>query len=297
MGKRRLAIRLLLFGIAIVLTQAETRLDGLSFSLFDSVVTQARDEPNLRGGAFHFLRMVAEGRTDEVSRELLAGFTYRAHHFRPVELAQIRVRARAYEQIGRLATPEAQAYLEAIDLSQFNTVDDQPFAMSIPFGIFLAKAGQIADPQRRWEFYAETLRHPPEGLGRDGPLSASYRGLCSEGALGFLPDVEAYVRRKGARESQEERIQSCKQMMHLVASHSSRVAGLEAALYEDTKVFGKYFRSWAVQELDEMHTKESRAALERFVNDTKTRSGTAPDDSDLRRDLRSAELALVRLAP
>jgi hypothetical protein len=271
-----------------------------SLGLFDRVVTQARDNPELKDAAFHFLRVVAEGRKDEISRESLAAFSYRGDYFQPRELAEIGVRARAYEQIGRLATPEALAYLESIDLAQFTTVEDQPFAMSIPFGIFLAKAGQIEDPQRRWEFYAETLRHPPEGLGRGGPLAAAYGGLCTEGALGFLPNVEAHIRRGSARKDQEEQIQSCKQMMHLVASHSSRAAGLEAALYVDTNVYGKYFRSWAIQELGEMHTEESQAILKKFVQTEPAKLGPSDEtrreairqDPMLWSDFQSARLAL-----
>lgn len=299
MGKCKLIILvLLLSAMATVPLQAATlRLDWQTARLFEEIVTQARDNPPLKEVAFRFLKIVAEGRKDEISRELVADFRSKGNFFHPQQLAEIGVRARAYEQIGRLATPEALAYLEGINLSQFTTVEDQPFARFIPFGIFLAKAGQIEDPQRRWEFYAETLRHPPEGLGRDGPLAAAYGGLCTEGALSFLPDVETYIRRGNNSKEEEERIQSCKQLMHFVASHPSRVAGLEVALYVDTNVHGKYIRPWAIEVLAEIHTKESRAALEKFVSEAKTWHGATVYDSQLSRDIRNAELVLVRLAP
>jgi hypothetical protein len=300
---------LFLFALATALLQAETfPLDWQSARLFEEIVSQARDKAPLKEVAFRFLKIVAEGRKDEISRELVADFRSRGNFFHPQQLAEIGVRARAYEQIGRLATPEALAYLESIDLTQFTTVEEQPFARSIPFGIFLAKAGQMEDAQRRWEFYAETLRHPPAGLGRDGPLAAAYSGLCTEGALGFLPDIEMHIRRGRARKEQEDRIQSCRQMMHMVASHSSRVAGLEAALYVDTNVYGKYFRAWAIQVLAEMHTQESRTALEKFIATAKTwpgarygdfqrQPGVTEGDPQLRNDIRSAELALIRRTP
>jgi hypothetical protein len=298
---------LLLSVVARVSLHAET----LSFhwestSLFDQIVIQARDNPSLKAVAFRFFKIVGEGRKDEISRELMADFRMRGTLFIPLQLASVEVRARAYEQIGRLATPEALAYLEAIDLNQFTTVEEQPYARSIPFGIFLAKAGQMEDAQRRWEFYAETLRDPPAGLGRDGPLAAAHNGLCTEGALAFLPDVETYIRRGHDSKEEEAWVQSCKQMMHLVASHTSRVAGLEAALYVDVNVYGKYFRAWAIQVLAEIYTKESRAALEKFIRAAKTWPGGTYDglqpgakdiDPQLRIDIRSAELALIRRTP
>lgn len=272
-----------------------------SFGLFDRVVTQARDDPALKEAAFRFLCAVAEGRKDEISPKSVAAFSYRSDLFRPPELAEVWVRARAYEQIGRLATPGALAYLESIDLSQFTAVEDQPYARSVPLGIFLARTGQMADKQRRWEFYAETLRHPPEGLGRDGPLAMAYRGLCTEGALGFLPDVETYVRRESALKDEERRIRSCREMMHLVASHPSRAAGLEAALYVDMNVYGKYFRSWAIQELGEMNTDESQAVLKKFFVAAKakigpnfeTRAEAIRQDPMLWTDFESTRLALT----
>ncbi len=251
-------------------------LDWSSGLLLDQVMAQARENPKLGEAAFHFLRVVGEDRKDEITPELLSAFTYRKDLFPLLLLSDPRVRAQAFERIGRLATPEALAYLESIDLARFPSVEDQDIIRSISLGIFLAQATRIPDAQRRWEFYAETLRHPPEGLGRDGPLAMAYRGLCSEGALGFLPDIEAHVRRENTQTA-EHRFQRCKEMMHLVATHASRAAGLEAALYTNARVPEEDLRGWAMQELGDIHTQESRAILERFVRAAEAKLGPSPE--------------------
>ncbi len=263
---------------------------------------QVQENPKLSAAAFHFLRVVGEGRADELSPDLLAAFSYRKDLFFPRQLAGAEMRGLAFQQIGRLATPEALAYLENIDLARFPAVEDQPIARSVPWGIFLARAARIPDSQRRWEFYAETLRHPPEGLGRDGPLAMAYRGLCSEGALSFLPDVEVYLRRENAQTA-GPRTQRCKEMMHLVATHPSRPAGLEAALYTNSRVPEEDLRGWAIQELGDIHTQESRAILERFVKTAEAKLGPNPEtrnaamrqDPSLFSDFRSAESVSVAL--
>lgn len=293
-----LFLMLALAAIATSTIQAESlRLYWSSFVLFDRIVTQARDHPELKVEAFHFLRVVAEGRKDEISPKLVVSFPAAGNHFVPFELAEIGVRARAFEQIGRLATPEALAYLESVDVSKFSSLQDQPLAASIPLGIFFAKVGQIPDQLRRWEFLAETLRHPPEGLGRGGPLAMAYRGLCTEGALRFLPDVESYLRRESPRKVLSIKIQLCREMMHLTASHQDRAKGLGAALRMDDEPFTLLLRGWAIQELSEMHTKESRDVLGKFINDAKAQKGDALRLSRLGSDVRSAELALARQSP
>ena len=213
------------------------------------------------------------------------------------------MRGLAFQQIGRLATPEALVYLESIDLARFPAVEDQDIICSIRLGIFLARAARISDSQRRWEFYAETLRHPPEGLDRDGPLAVAYRGICTEGALGFLPDIEATIGRVRARADWEEGIRYCKEMMHLVATHASRAAGLEAALYTNARVPEEDLRGWAMQELGDIHTQESRAILERFARAAEAKLGPSPEtrnaamrqDPSLFSDFRSAESVSVAL--
>lgn len=301
--------RMIRFGIFLIAAISSLQADMLpfywhSFRLFDRVVAQARETPTLKEPAFHFLRLIAEGRKGEMSPELLAAFSYREELFAPLQFPYAPVRARAFEQIGRLATPEALAYLESVDVSQFLAVEDQPMAAAIPLGIFLARVAQITDSQRRWEFYAETLRHPPEGLGRDGPLWLAERGLCTEGALSFLPDVEAYARRWGSQGEPEDDIRYCKEMMNLAATHVSRIAAFEAALYMDTKTHGKYFHAGAINLLSEIYTKESQAALTRFAQvaeakmgpTQETRNAALRQDPSLWTDLESARLALAKLS-
>ncbi len=92
--------------------------------------------------------------------------------------------------------------------------------------------------------------------------------------------------------------------MNLAATHVSRIAAFEAALYMDTKTHGKYFHARAINLLSEIYTKESQAALTRFAQvaeakmgpTQETRNAALRQDPSLWTDLESARLALAKLS-
>lgn len=88
-------------------------------AVFDEVLAQAKADPNLRWAALRLLRASAEGRAMEIDAETLQPFRILEEAVEAGEMRGENSRVAAFLAIGRLGSPAAREYLDAITKDQF----------------------------------------------------------------------------------------------------------------------------------------------------------------------------------
>lgn len=88
-------------------------------AVFDEVLAQAKADPKLRWAALRLVRASAEGRAMEIDAEMLQPFRILEEAIEAGEMSGENSRVAAFLAIGRLGSPSAREYLDAITKDQF----------------------------------------------------------------------------------------------------------------------------------------------------------------------------------
>lgn len=268
-------IRLMLDSLAFLLIfaaipAAGTSVGGLWWTrcVFNEVVARSRENPDLRGPALLLLRTAAEGRAEEISDEMLQPFRIpRGRDF--IEIAasnSIEGRLLAFRSIGRLASPEARAYLDAVDERQLPEGEESRFSEEIRKAQYELRLDERTDPQRRAEFLVEILRAHRADPYTPVPSAWAAGELCRMGAMQFLSEVELSLREGRPSSQKEEQVQLCREEMRLVSSKPDRTEVLGSVLRGQETLRNSPLVTAVISELGEARTEASWKALEEFVN-------------------------------
>lgn len=128
---------LILLAIVICLlpcVQARASVSGgcwMPCAVFDEVLAQAKADPNLRWAALRLLRASAEGRAMEIDAETLQPFRILEEAVEAGEMSGENSRVAAFLAIGRLGSPAAREYLDAITKDQFAEAEREALWRSV----------------------------------------------------------------------------------------------------------------------------------------------------------------------
>lgn len=263
-------------------------------SVLEEALAQAKADPNLREAALRLLRATAEGRAAEVDAEMLQSFQILDESINAEEMNSESARVAAFLAIGKLGSPAAREYLEIIKKEQFSEAEREPLWQSVLLARHEWILTTLPDMKRRVDFLVSLLRARRENVWIWAPEGWALDQLCSIGDINALPELEAAIQRNVDMSQRSQSLRLCRDIAYLVSSQRDRVAALSAALRIDEAGLNEPLLHWAISELGQMRTRESRAALEKFVENAMARRGTRATGDPVADAVQSARLYLMR---
>lgn len=262
-------------------------------AIFNEIVARAGENPDLQAGALLLLREAAEGQGERITDAMLLPFGIGREYVQNDAIKSLEVRTLAYLAIGRLSNSGALEYLASVHIEQFS--DEERTALSEPIrsAIYMARLGQISDRERRVEFLVDIVRTKRTDYSAKVPVGWAEDELCRMGAVAFLPEVEASIKRDTTSWRSESRSLLCREKMRVAASQPSRTATLASALRSKNTLENGALLTWVINELAELRTTESWRALEQFAREARQTHGQAIRQTPIFRHVDYVELCLT----
>lgn len=267
----------------------------LARAVTDEVLAQMRIHPERSEAAFRLLRVVAEGRAEEINGDLLLPFRLRQEVADPLEWNRACARELAFLAIGKLGSPAARDYLDGITEEQFSEDERSVLWPTVPIARYEWKLAALPDAKQRVEFLVSILRARRENDWVWAPEGWALDELCVIGDIGSLAELEAAIQRNVDAGHREHTFRLCRDIAYLVSSQSDRTAALSSALQIEGTKLNEPLLTWVIFELGRMRTTESRAALEGFVDNATANGMTRTPGNPVSFHVSQARLYLQRL--
>ncbi|MCW5965164.1 MAG: hypothetical protein KIT83_14095 [Bryobacterales bacterium] len=217
---------------------------------FRDLVDASRRDSAKEVQTLAFLRLIAEGRSEEVT----AGMAHFAGVHHPSVLRGAykgtEIRIGAYRHIGYMGTAAAVEYLQQVTPSAFKveSFERQDLWPEVQIALRDARRRMLPQAADAVRYLEAVLEEEGDWFSAGHVRSWAVNELCSRGALGSLPAVTKALRRIGSSRL-EERAQFCQEKMVVAASHPDRVRAISSALTIQNAQSNPELVRWAISEI------------------------------------------------
>lgn len=243
--------------------------------LLDRISTMTSTPSEASTAAFELLKLVALGRTQEISAELEARAGLAAGEIQQKEFSDSSIRAYAFRKIGETSWSEAENFLANLKLNDIGLDPSQQIWPSAQIALNYARLKKIQDTQSQIEFLKGTLTEPHDAISNSAVTTWAVTQLCDRGAHTAFPEIQMSIRSRMERQDGDDEIRFCEARIQVVFRHPDRAKALGSVLRvadvtEDDRLVG-----WAISQLADMRSSTADAELNRFAMEI----GQVPKDS------------------
>lgn len=252
--------------------------------VFETIVANAKANPEVRNDALMLLALVVEGRAVEIPEAVEARVGLPPTDFLLSPYAYLPNRGSACRYIGKLATAEAVAYLENLSTGNFKEEARAEVWPQCQVALAEGRMLLIPSPDGRIRFLIEQLHAEPVMYSRGAVGHWSYNTLCDSGDRAALAPVTETIRKwwGNTRQSADD-IAFCRQRIEVIASSPDRVQALASVLKQTPSDDNDRLFQWAIGSLANIGSKEAFEELDHFVARAAALRGGDPEGAELMR--------------
>ena len=234
--------------------------------LLDEVQAATGSQSKVGAAALNLLERVALGQVRAISPEAQVEVGLKPVALQLKDFEEPTVRACALRKIGETGLPEAEEFLASLKQADIGTDSGQQIWPAAQVALRDARLRRT-DPQSRIGFLESVLTEPHDAVSNGAVRLWAVGELCDRGSLVSLSVIQKSIRNFWTGQRGEDEIRFCEARIHVIRRNPDRVKALGSALALDDGVDDTRLRLWAIYQLDEMHSSEADAELDRFAND------------------------------
>lgn len=248
-------------GMAPILCLATTIQDPRQRLLLDRISMKAAELSLTGTTALELLKLVALGRTQEISTELEVKVGLTVGQLRQKEFSSDSIRSYAFQKIGETDLPDALEFLATLKRNDIGVDSLGQVWLAAHYALANTLLNRIADPQLRIQFLERTVTD------RGPAINWAAEQLCNGGPVASLALVEKYLREIRSDQYGEDEIRFCEARMQVIARSPDRINALGSVLSANTGSEQDRLVKWAIYQLAEMGSSMADAELKRFMTE------------------------------
>ena len=215
--------------------------------------------------ALDVLERISLGRTEGIGDEIVAQVGVSPAEFRQTAFNDPTVRGCAFRSLGQTGLTEVVNFLTALKVADVAPDSTQEVWPAAQIALREALLIQAPDAYAKVEFLEKTLESGSDAISNSAVASWAVDQLCDRGSLRSLPVVQSSIRKRDPFQTGLEEIAFCEARVQVLSRDPNRAKALGSVLQTSASRPDARLITWAVRQLNSLHTAEADRQLENFA--------------------------------